>query len=71
MIRVVMQEDLISDITSFIQSAVRFPEMGIALQPVFVETVMLFITCFMSANQHINNIVERAKLCQVRFGHGP
>lgn len=63
----VMQEYLVGDISEFLEVTVREPEMGSALQPAVVETVILFITCFMSALEHINNIYVRAKLCEVGY----
>jgi hypothetical protein len=62
-----MQEYLVGDITEFIENSMRSPELSSALDPAFVETAILFITCFMSALDHINNIYVRAQLCKVRL----
>lgn len=61
-----MQEYIVGDIAEFIENSVRFPELANALDPAFVEAAILFITCFMSALEHINNIYIRAQLCKVR-----
>ncbi len=61
-----MQEYIVSEVSQFLENALMYAEMGVALSPTFTETAILFITCFMSADEHINNIYVRAKLCQVR-----